>query len=104
MYVEGLARRRSSFLPTSLPKRDSCAIEAPSFAASASANQNPASWRVAAQRRPGFPSPATRRIGSMASWHEKARRPPSGARNAGNSALLFAFLLGGFLLFAAFLR
>ena len=35
--------------------------------ASASANQNPALWRVPAYSRPGLPSPATRRIGAMPS-------------------------------------
>jgi hypothetical protein len=48
MNVIGLQMRTLPAFATSAAKRASCVKVAPSFAASASANQKPALWRVAA--------------------------------------------------------
>ena len=46
MYVDGFTMRTSPAFATSPANLPSAANDAPSFAASASANQNPALWRV----------------------------------------------------------
>src|SRR5260221_1658028 len=63
MNVIGFSSRTAPAFATSPANFDSWTSDAPSFAASSSANKNPALWRVFAYSRPGLPSPATRRMG-----------------------------------------
>src|SRR5664279_2152543 len=79
MKVMGFARRRSPALATSAANFPSRANDAPSFAASASANQNPALWRVFAYSRPGLPSPTTRRMGTFIYADPWRTRCPAGS-------------------------